>query len=525
GGEGGAGGAGMVEGVGGLGGVWEMAAGLGLVSIAAVYGFARRLFSNAVGLGAALVLALLAPAVLVSRIATRDSGAICFFALGVWMFTRAWQNNRKRDWALAGLLLFAAFLCKYLVAIYFPALVVLALWKRKTAPVVFVLSLSAFCALYAGFYRHDLMRLLQYGGAYGSLGAPQLEIWKIYFWERWDFWLLAATALPATFIRGYRAPLCWAGVIGILLFQLKSRADYDYWKHVNYALIFVVPLAVAGVMRLGAWLGKSDFARTVWGACAAALLAAAVGWLGKVQNLDRFTFWPDVDPILAYFENRLTANDRILVDDTVLRYYFSPPLHQYQITDPMYFHYGQDSGDQAYKSAIQEGTFDYVVLDGGIGAEAREMDAAIHPLPELYRLEFVALEPTLGQRIEIYGKPSAKSTADPRPNISLLSPASNSVITTNNGIVVADGIAYGAEPDWYAEVQVFTNRWYRQGGHIPIAADGTFHQQVALGGAGRQQCNHLLRVRLYDSKGNVRASALSYGVTRANLDGTLPTCR
>src|SRR5713101_8505306 len=57
--------------IGGLAAVREMAAGLGMVTIAAVYGFTRRLFSSAVAVGVAAVMAVLAPAVLVSRIATR----------------------------------------------------------------------------------------------------------------------------------------------------------------------------------------------------------------------------------------------------------------------------------------------------------------------------------------------------------------------------------------------------------------------------------------------------------------------
>lgn len=513
--------------IGGLAAVREMAAGLGMVTIAAVYGFARRLFSSAVAVGVAAVMAVLAPAVLVSRIATRDSGSICFLALGLWAFSGGWQENRKRDWAAAAACFFAAFLCKYLVAIYFPFLVILALWKRTKSSLFFALPLSAGCAFYAGFHFGDLQHLLRYGAVYGSLRASAGQAWNIYMGGRWDFWLLVLAAVPTLFVRKWRAAaaLLWTGAAVILLFQWNSRADYDYWKHVNYALIFLVPLAVVGVLSVIERFRKTDYGRMLWGVCAVMVLAGAVGWLGKIQSINEFVFWPNVNPILAYFENRLTSNDRVLVDDTVMRYYFQSRLHQYQITDPMYFHYGEYLGEPAYAAAVQDGAFTYVVLDGGMGEEARRMNAAIHPLPSSYHLELAALDPTLGQKIEIYAKPSQTNGTERLPSVRLLAPASNAIVSSKAGATTADGVATGTQPGWHAQIEVFTDRWYLQGGYIPIATDGSFHQTIYLSGEGRQQCYHLVRVRLYNQDGQPLAFSLNYGITRANPDGSVPACR
>src|SRR2546423_4786854 len=149
--------------IGGLVALREMAAALGVVTVGAIYGFASRVFSKTIGLATAAIMAVLAPAVLVSRIATRDSGSICFFALGLWAFACAWQNNKKRDWALTALSLFAAFLCKYLVAVFFPLLVLLALWKGKKPILIFALPLFAACVAYAAIHWTDLLFLLRYG--------------------------------------------------------------------------------------------------------------------------------------------------------------------------------------------------------------------------------------------------------------------------------------------------------------------------------------------------------------------------
>jgi hypothetical protein len=510
--------------IGGLLALRELAAGLGTLTVAATYGFASRVFNKTIGLGAAALMAVLGPALLVSKIATRDSGSICFFALGLWAYAAAWQKNRKRDWVLAALCFFAAFLCKYLVAVFFPFLVLLALSKGRRPILIFALPLFAFCAAYAALHAGDLYHLLRYGSVYNSLRAPSGEAWKIYLGRRWDFWIMALASLPVFAFRPWRsrAAFLWVAILIVLVVQWKTRADYDYWKHVNYALLFLAPLAVAGVVFLVQELQKKNYhGQMIWGVGGVVALAATVGWLGQGQSIDKFLFWPNVSPALAYFENRLTANDRILVDDTVLRYYLSPPLHQYQIVDPMYFSRGGSSGDEAYQAAVHDGEFAYVVIDGGIGEEARRMDAAIRPVLSGYQLEMVAVEPTLGQKVEIYAKTGRSLPATSGPSIRLLSPASNAVVSTNAaGTATAEGTVTGAHAGWYVHVEVFTNQWHPQGEDISIASDGSFHQEISLAGQGRQQCYHMVRARLLDQNGNSRAVTINYGIGRADAQGT-----
>lgn len=513
--------------IGGLVALREMAAGLGVITVAAIYGFASRVFSNIVGLGAAAVMAVLAPAVLVSRIATRDSGCICFFALGLWAFACAWQTNKKRHWTYAALCFFAAFLCKYLVAIFFPLLVLLALWKGRKAILIFCLPLFVACAIYAGLNAHDLIYLLRYGSSYGSLRAPAAEAQQIYFWNRWDFWIITACALSSLLFRELRRRglLLLLGAAALFAFQLKIRADYDYWKHVNYALLFLVPLAVAAILYMAQRLFQNNhFRLMLWAVGGVITLAIAVAFLGNVERTDRFVFWPNVEPVLAFFEDRLTPNDRVLMDDTVFRYYFQSTLHQYQMTDPMFFHYRESLGDAAYQNAVSEGAFTYIVLDEGIGEEARRMDTSIRPLLGGYDLQMEAFEPTLGHKIEIYARKD-QVVPETMPGIRVVSPASKSVVAQQKDQIVVQGIAKGAQPGWSAQVEVFTDRWYVAGPNVEIYPDGRFSQPVSLGGQGRQQCSHLIRARLFDEAGRQRAVTLNYGVARANLDGSAPVCR
>src|SRR5260370_7257514 len=131
--------------LGGLAGVREVAEALSVVTVLAVFAFARRLFSPVVGLAAAAIFALLGPAVLASRIATRDAGAICFFAVGLWAYVRAWQEEENAACLPPPLCFFAPFLCKYLVPISFPFLLLLASLKSKRARLLLAATLSPLC--------------------------------------------------------------------------------------------------------------------------------------------------------------------------------------------------------------------------------------------------------------------------------------------------------------------------------------------------------------------------------------------
>lgn len=501
--------------IGGLLALRELAALLGTLTVAATYGFASRVFSRTVGLGAAAVMAVLGPAVMVSRIATRDSGSICFFALGLWAFACAWQENKKRHWALAALAFFTAFLCKYLVAAYFPVLILGALWKGKKPLLLFASPLFIACAGYAVRYWTELTQLLRYGGGYNSLRAT--DTLEIYIFNRWDFWLIAALALFALAHRAWRrrsAVMC-AGALIVLAFQWHARADYDYWKHVNYALFFLVPAGVAGALLLVRMLTPRNHHRQlIWGVSAVLAVATGVGALGKVDRQEQWLFWPGVDPALAYMQGRLAAQDRVLVDDTVFRYYLTPPLRQAQIADPMFSQYGEFSGEEAYKAAVRDGAFSYIVFDGGIGPEAQRMDETIRPVLVGYKLDFYAIDPVLGHKIEIYSR-AAEQADNSSPSVRIVSPASGAAVNTANNVTDLAGAAVGAQSGWYVKVEVFTDRWHTQGEGVPVAADGTFHQPIALAGEGPQQCNHLVRTTLFDGAGKVQATAMNYGVGRA----------
>lgn len=517
--------------LGGIVGVRELAALLGLLTVLAVYGFARRLFSPAVGLASAAVFAFLGPAVLTSRIATRDVAAICFLALGLWLSVRAWQQREWQAWLASAGFFFAAFLCKYLVALYFPFLALLSFRRSRRAALWFTLPLALSCGGYVLAYASDLAALLRYGHTYASLQAPLSEAWRIYVTQRLDFWILLGLSLLA-WERGnaasqWTAGLLWLGAAIMPVFQWVSRADYDYWKHVNYSLFFLTPLAAQGLLR--GLRRQVRVLNPLAGAGVVAVLALSLDWAGDAWRIDRFLFWPNAEPIAAFFEGRLVAEDWVLVDDSVLRYYLQPPLRQRKIADPFYFRYRDLAGEAAYTAAVHDGAFDFIALDGGVSPEARRMRAAIQPeIAGHYVLKLSMADPVLGQAIQIYERitPPPAKPEQSGPRVEILDPANQAVVMTDQKTTVLHGQVTDAGPGWYVRVDVFTNRWYPQGGKIfPRAEDGSFSQQIYLAGGDRQQCNHLVRARLYDEHGRPEGVALNFGIARANPDGSAPPCR
>jgi Dolichyl-phosphate-mannose-protein mannosyltransferase len=502
--------------LGGIVALREMAAAMGTAAVMAVYGFSRRLYGNPVGVGTAAVFAVLGPAVMVSRIATRDTGSFFFFALGLWAFVRAWQEDEVRSWLMAAVCLFSAFLCKYIVAIYFPFLVIFALWKGHRAALSFCLPMVAAAGLYLFREWPDLKYLLLYGRSYGSLYAHGWQLWNVYVGQRIDLWVIALLAILAFVVRGHRAvtSILWLGAALTLAFQWKTRADFDFWKHATYVLLFLAPAAVYALVGLTKRTGGTPLRQSVIAILAVLALAAGVARAGKTVLYDETVFWPNVQPVLSYFEGRLPNNAQVLTDDSVLRYYFNPMLSQSQITDPFYVQYQGHTEASAYGSAVENGRFDYVILDGGMGEEPRAMESALWGHLGRYTLVLQTPDPTLGHTIQIYQRtsPPAQTIPAGSASVNIVAPRSESLVNRSSEIA---GNTSGAANGWYVRLEVFTDRWYSMGSYS-LRQDGTFEVQANFSGEGNQACHHMVRARLYDAQGAPRAVSIIFNVKRSD---------
>src|SRR5437868_13991655 len=218
--------------LGGLVGVRELAALMGLLCVVSMYYFARKLYSAEVGVAAAAIFALLAPAVYASRLATPDAGALGFFAVGMWLFAVAWEKKTTAAWLGCASAFFAAFLCKYIVAVFFPALVLIAIFRRRESILRFALPLTAAAAIYLALYFEQLRYLVRYGMGYTSLLAKN-EVLDIYVWRRGDFWVIAGLSLFGFLWKNKKllGGALWLGAILLLAFQAIVRSDHACRTH------------------------------------------------------------------------------------------------------------------------------------------------------------------------------------------------------------------------------------------------------------------------------------------------------
>jgi 4-amino-4-deoxy-L-arabinose transferase-like glycosyltransferase len=521
---------------GGLAAVRLLSAALGTLTVLAVFGFTKRVFGWQAGLSAAAIFAVASPPIWAFRIATYDAGAIFFLAVGLWLYGKAWDEERDLVWLAAAAAMFAAFLSKYMVAIFFPALVLLTLWKNWRAMLYFSGALTLACAAYAAYYRADLWALIVFYRTADTATAPISWV-DTYVLQRLDLWLLVAVGLLAVRVRPAigrpTVPLLWLGVVILLGFQMTSGfLGPRFYKQATYALLFLVPLAAAGLLDGLRFVGRRAYPTVA--VLAVVLLSAGVAAADRSWDTPRHIFWPNVDPVLAFFEGRVAPTTTFLVDDVTLRAYLmeeQAALPPRNVQDVNYLRYGQLEGPAAFAAAVRDGVYDYVVLDSsGMQPPVLAMHKAIQPgLERGYDLLVHLPEPGMRRVIEIYQRkdpPVVRPSASPgRPRIEIRAPLAGVPVLTHGIETKLTGQVFGAPAGSYLTVDLFTDRWYLQADRVAPDQAGTFTQTVYLGGQGVQQCGHVLRVRLFAPGGGHLATATELGVIRANADGTAPSCR
>ncbi len=172
--------AGATDEIGGLLLVRTLTAVLGTLTAVATTLLAVRLVSEpwgdgshawSAGLAAGLIMAAFPTAIAIGRFGTYDALAGALFMLGIVTLLAAW-GRRNAVLLAAAALLFAAFLAKYVVAIFFPFVcAALLLADRRRCGVRrslgwFILPLAAACGVYFLLFRGELQTLLSFSFSY-----------------------------------------------------------------------------------------------------------------------------------------------------------------------------------------------------------------------------------------------------------------------------------------------------------------------------------------------------------------------
>lgn len=239
---------------------------------------------------AGLVMALFPTAIALGRFGTYDAFAGAAFMAGIALLVSVRHSGRRTALLGAAGAMFVAFLSKYVVAIYFPAICLYLMLSPLVQPprnwrtalrntTWFVVPLAAACALYFLAFSEDLLTLLSFSTSYTDLksATPLRE----YVWQRPEVWALAGLAAYGWQRAGRPERLITVGGAGIIVaFHVYTRADFDWWKHSLYAIFFLAPLAGLALAPLAERLvgtgGRQESPRARWQILSLALAAGAL---------------------------------------------------------------------------------------------------------------------------------------------------------------------------------------------------------------------------------------------------------
>jgi hypothetical protein len=321
----------------------------------------------AVALLAGAIMAVAPTAIGVGRFGTYDALAGATVMLGVTLILGRRESEVPR-WQLlaAAMLLFGAFLSKYLVAVYFPFVCVYVVARHGTRvraaardAAWFVLPLSGACAIYLVVFLTPLSALLDTSLHYGDLKSA--DPLREYVLNRPELVLLLLAAACGWRFASWHGRAVGAGGAAVIVgFQILARPDFDFWKHSIYLLYFLAPLAALTGLRLPF---RSGTARVV--SALAAVGFGVVLWSPALAAADRLVdFYPNLNPSLVPIRQAVAGSAVLLTDDTALRYYLYPGMSTDRVFGPFNFDYQGLYGPAAYQRAIADRYFDAVVLDG-----------------------------------------------------------------------------------------------------------------------------------------------------------------
>lgn len=524
----------IVDRFGGLQAARLLTCATGTATALGVFFLARRLFDERTGLAAALLCALFAPAVLVSRIATPDAAGMALVAFTLAMVARAWHTESTAAWITAAALAVLAVLVKHALVLLLPILCVVTLLLEHRRGWVFTAIVTAAVVMYIAWYGPVLRELLTLmangtpvrsgaGSLFGGVFSDALDVWML--------WLLAAggvllgdrTSRPAIGV------LC-VGSLALSLVPNSSTFDPHAWANDVHAIVPLLPAAAVGAIAVCDRIVRQQ--RSLSGLLvvlvAGCLLLVGGGDLvphrrGLLQS------WPNSTVVREFVHERVQYGQRVLVDDAALRYILSDVTPQSRVTDERQLPANGAQRDAAKAKAVADGEFDYVVLDGNNSIAARALDASIEPvIMGRYVERLRALQPNTGEDAVIYERIAPPvSRAIDAPTVRVEAPLPNAVIATTGQPPGTDVVVRVEHAPRSARLRfdVYTDQWYEQGAPQPTSgAAGSYRRRVILGGAGAQRCTHIVRVRLLSLDDRILHEVLVGPITRAASDSTSSPC-
>jgi len=376
----------------------------GVLTVWVVFLTARRAYGKSAGCIAGGVFAVFAPAIVISTFATYDSLSMLLTAVAIYCWVRGLSDGGDSLFLLGGLAMTAAVLAKYaavvVAAVCLAYGLLLAVVQsrvsiRKDAARDVSIQLPGRCLkrlvlsglpfmlllIYAFAYRTELGQLWQGQVLTKESGDPNVR-WAILKLLSEYLWLPVLLALPTLLWREKRAVSFgfWLVGSGVLMYHLLNKDQTTLYKHTCYMLVGLAPLAGGGLTVLGRWVQgrvrRVDAAMVT--AVAGVVAIAYMGAVGQSMLPGLRSYWSDTSEVMQYMRSRVNDGDTLLMEGGAVGEYYliargTPGHIPARVLDTWWYVDEQGSGIEAYRRAIVEGRFDWIVFDyvftGGLDRE------------------------------------------------------------------------------------------------------------------------------------------------------------
>jgi len=358
---------------GGLEAVRFMNVLFGTSAVFCVFLFARVLYSPRVGCLAALLYAISAPLIFVSRFGTQDAMSNALLAFTLFLLTRGVKDSNRGTLLLGASVGFLSFLAKYPGGFYFPFIFLALSFHKKRGLIwkYFALPLTLLVAAYLGYYFSDLVSqflLGQVADKHAKYEAVNLKILQESVAYLGPATLLALVGLVGQYRHRLTTIALISGGLVILLYHFGNQDPEAFYKHVAYGLIFLAPAAGLGLDSIPGSRSRVVSAKFNWVFVVSAVFVLML-LLSRQQMQGVQTFWPNSGRAVTYLEEHLQGEKLLLAENGAIYNYYlrlhGPRFANLTIWDTFTtYSYADATGEQALFEALEDSHFDYVILDG-----------------------------------------------------------------------------------------------------------------------------------------------------------------
>ncbi len=350
---------------------------LGTVSVFLIYYFTNQLqlFQNlqqnkTAGLVAAAFLSTSTIPIVFSRLAIYDALSFSLFLGGLVILVKAVFTGEKHFYLATAIILFLSFLAKYIVAIFFPILLLIPLYlalKTKNSEKIygilkyFWLPLLFLMVVYFSLNFSNLLEFIfsQTTGERSSIATIFENFWK---YSSIPYFLSFISLGGIFFLLREKRVLIFVSLLLLsfvpLIVHFLTGNALSVHQHSFLSLIFILPV-------VGSFFGLIIKRFTVVGILIT-LIIVLFNYFDSVPKVKELEgFWPNTTKAIEILKSKVDQEDKILAEaGDVITLALYDRLKPENITGPFVFSYQNQEELAAYLQAINNGYFNFVELDG-----------------------------------------------------------------------------------------------------------------------------------------------------------------